>query len=96
MGTPWYAWLGTFGALALVAIIVWPNSRAYRPCSPRLTRLIRISALGYGLLTAAYYLGENRLPGPAVLAIAILAFLSVIVLCIGVLAARKSGSRGTT
>jgi len=32
----------------------------------------------------------------AVLAIAILAFLSVIVLCIGVLAARKSGSRGTT
>jgi hypothetical protein len=93
VGIPWYAWLGAVGTVASTVIIVMPNSKAYRPCSLRLTRIIRISALAYGLLTVAYFFAESRLPGPAALTASILGFLSVIVMCMGMIAAKKTGSR---
>jgi hypothetical protein len=93
MGIHWTAWVGVVGVLVAVIAIVVSNDKS-RGRAPWVVRAIQVSAVAYGLLTLAYYLLENRLPGPAGLTIAALGCLSAIVLLTATIAS-LSGRRGT-
>jgi hypothetical protein len=87
-------WLGALGAFTFVAIMAMPNRPIYASAPRSLGRVIRVSALAYGLATATYLLLAPRLDGVAGIAIALVALLSAIVMCAGVVAARHGGARG--
>lgn len=86
-------WSGVLCAVAVAVIMVMPNRRLYASIPRWLIRLIRVSAVVFGLSAAANFIMSNHL-GVVELTIGFIVVLSAIVMAVGVIAARWMGADG--
>jgi len=86
-------WTGVLGGLTVAAIMGMPNRRLYESIPRWLSRVIRVSAVVYGLTAAANFLFADRF-GVVGLALGCIVVLSATVLAVSVIAARQMGATG--
>jgi hypothetical protein len=94
MGLDWWAWAGAAGAAVFAVVMAMPNRKLYASCPRWIARVIRVSAIVYGVAAVANLLFMRRFGDRAAFAVAIVLVLSSIVLLMGVIVARRASSRG--
>ena len=93
VGLGWMVWTGVLCALTVAAIMGMPNRRLYASIPRWLIRVIRVSAVVFGISAAANFILAYHL-GVVELTIGCIVVLSAIVMAVGVIAARWMGADG--
>lgn len=93
VGLDWMVWTGALCALTVAVIMGMPNRRLYASIPRWLIRMIRVSAVVFGISAAANFVLAYHL-GVVELTIGCVVVVSAIVMAAGVIAARWMGADG--